>query len=577
MRTSQYLISTLKETPSDATVISHQLMLRAGMIRKIASGLYTWLPMGLRVLRKVEAVVREEMDKAGALEVLMPAIQPAELWQESGRWEQYGPELLRLKDRHDRDFCVGPTHEEVITDLARNEITSYKQLPINMYQIQTKFRDEIRPRFGLMRGREFLMKDAYSFHLTQESLQQTYDGMYQAYCNIFSRLGLEFRPVVADNGSIGGEGSHEFHVLADSGEDAIIFSDTGSYAANMEKATAQLPQGERPAASQPMTLVDTPDQLTIAAVSEFLKVPAEQSVKTLIVLGAEEEGKPQPLVALVLRGDHELNEIKAEHLPEVHAPLTFASEAQIVSTIGCKPGSIGPVKLPITVIADHSAAHLADFVCGANVDGKHYTGVNWERDAQYTRVADLRNVVEGDISPDGNGTLVIKRGIEVGHIFQLGQKYSQAMNCTVLNEQGKSQTLIMGCYGIGVSRVVAAAIEQNYDDRGILWPDALAPFQVALIPMKMESSEAVQQATMALYEGLQAAGVEVLLDDRDKKTSPGVKFADMDLIGIPHRVVISDRGLAEGQLEYKYRRDQDATSVAADQMLNYLLERIQGK
>ena len=577
MRTSQYLISTLKETPSDATVISHQLMLRAGMIRKIASGLYTWLPMGLRVLRKVEAVVREEMDKAGALEVLMPAIQPAELWQESGRWEQYGPELLRLKDRHDRDFCVGPTHEEVITDLARNEITSYKQLPINMYQIQTKFRDEIRPRFGLMRGREFLMKDAYSFHLTQESLQQTYDGMYQAYCNIFSRLGLEFRPVVADNGSIGGEGSHEFHVLADSGEDAIIFSDTGSYAANMEKATAQLPQGERPAASQPMQLVDTPDQLTIAAVSEFLKVPAEQSVKTLIVLGAEEEGKPQPLVALVLRGDHELNEIKAEHLPEVHAPLTFASEAQIVSTIGCKPGSIGPVKLPITVIADHSAAHLADFVCGANVDGKHYTGVNWERDAQYTRVADLRNVVEGDISPDGNGTLVIKRGIEVGHIFQLGQKYSQAMNCTVLNEQGKSQTLIMGCYGIGVSRVVAAAIEQNYDDRGILWPDALAPFQVALIPMKMESSEAVQQATMALYEGLQAAGVEVLLDDRDKKTSPGVKFADMDLIGIPHRVVISDRGLAEGQLEYKYRRDQDATSVAADQMLNYLLERIQGK
>lgn len=577
MRTSQYLISTLKETPSDATVISHQLMLRAGMIRKIASGLYTWLPMGLRVLRKVEAVVREEMDNAGALEVLMPAIQPAELWQESGRWEQYGPELLRLKDRHDRDFCVGPTHEEVITDLARNEITSYKQLPINMYQIQTKFRDEIRPRFGLMRGREFLMKDAYSFHMTQESLQQTYDGMYQAYCNIFSRLGLEFRPVVADNGSIGGEGSHEFHVLADSGEDAIIFSDTGSYAANMEKATAQLPQGERPAASQPMELVDTPDQLTIAAVSEFLKVPAEQSVKTLIVLGAEEEGKPQPLVALVLRGDHELNEIKAEHLPEVHAPLTFASEAQIVSAIGCKPGSIGPVKLPVTVIADHSAAHLADFVCGANVDGKHYTGVNWERDAEYARVADLRNVVEGDISPDGNGTLVIKRGIEVGHIFQLGQKYSQAMNCTVLNEQGKTQTLIMGCYGIGVSRVVAAAIEQNYDDRGILWPDALAPFQVALIPMKMESSEAVQQATMALYEGLQAAGVEVLLDDRDKKTSPGVKFADMDLIGIPHRVVISDRGLAEGQLEYKYRRDQDATSVAADQMMSYLLERIQGK
>ncbi|MAC99478.1 MAG: proline--tRNA ligase [Pseudomonadales bacterium] len=576
MRTSHYLISTLKETPSDATVISHQLMLRAGMIRKIASGLYTWLPMGLRVLRKVEAVVRDEMDKAGALEVLMPAIQPAELWQESGRWEQYGPELLRLKDRHDREFCVGPTHEEVITDLARNEITSYKQLPINMYQIQTKFRDEIRPRFGLMRGREFLMKDAYSFHLTQESLQQTYDGMYQAYCNIFSRLGLEFRPVVADNGSIGGEGSHEFHVLADSGEDAIVFSSSGSYAANMEKATAQLPQGDRPAASQELTLVDTPNQVTIAAVSEFLQLPPEQSVKTLIVLGAAEEGEAQPLVALVLRGDHELNEIKAEHLPLVHAPLTFASEAQIIDTIGCKPGSIGPVKLPVTVIADHSAAHLADFVCGANVDGKHYTGVNWERDAQFDQVADLRNVVEGDISPDGEGTLIIKRGIEVGHIFQLGKKYSEAMNCNVLNEQGKTQLLTMGCYGIGVSRVVAAAIEQNYDTRGILWPDALAPFQVALVPMKMESSEAVKQATMALYDGLQAAGVEVLLDDRDKKTSPGVKFADMDLIGIPHRVVISDRGLADGQLEYKYRRDQDAITVAADQMLQYLLERVQG-
>ena len=576
MRTSQYLISTLKETPSDATVISHQLMLRAGMIRKIASGLYTWLPMGLRVLRKVEAVVRDEMDKAGALEVLMPAIQPAELWQESGRWEQYGPELLRLKDRHDREFCVGPTHEEVITDLARNEITSYKQLPINMYQIQTKFRDEIRPRFGLMRGREFLMKDAYSFHLTQESLQQTYDGMYQAYCNIFSRLGLEFRPVVADNGSIGGEGSHEFHVLADSGEDAIVFSSSGSYAANMEKATAQLPQGSRPAASQELTLVDTPNQVTIAAVSEFLQLPPEQSVKTLIVLGAAEEGEAQPLVALVLRGDHELNEIKAEHLPLVHAPLTFASEAQIIETIGCKPGSIGPVKLPITVIADHSAAHLADFVCGANVDGKHYTGANWERDAHCDQVADLRNVVEGDTSPDGEGTLSIKRGIEVGHIFQLGKKYSEAMNCSVLNEQGKTQLLTMGCYGIGVSRVVAAAIEQNFDERGILWPDALAPFQVALVPMKMESSEAVQQATMALYEGLQAAGVEVLLDDRDKKTSPGVKFADMDLIGIPHRVVISDRGLADGQLEYKYRRDQDATTVAAEQMLQHLLERVQG-
>ncbi len=574
MRTSQYLISTLKETPSDAVVISHQLMLRAGMIRRIASGLYTWLPMGLRVLRKVEDIVRDEMNKAGALEVLMPAIQPAELWQESGRWEQYGPELLRLKDRHDREFCVGPTHEEVITELARNEITSYKQLPLNMYQIQTKFRDEIRPRFGLMRAREFIMKDAYSFHMDQASLQQTYDRMYQAYSNIFTRLGLEFRPVVADNGSIGGEGSHEFHVLAESGEDDIVFSDTGRYAANIEKATAQLPQGERPAPSQQMQLVDTPDQTTIEAVCQFLDLPATRTVKSLIVLGAAEKDQPQPLVALILRGDHELNEIKAENHPAVHAPLTFASEAQIQQALGCKPGSIGPVGMNIKVIADHSAAHLADFVCGANQDGKHLTGVNWDRDARYDEVADLRNVVEGDISPDGDGKLVIKRGIEVGHIFQLGRKYSEAMGCSVLNEQGKTSTLLMGCYGIGVSRVVAAAIEQNYDDRGILWPDALAPFQVALVPMKMESSDAVREATEQLYSALQQAGVEVLLDDRDKKTSPGVKFADMDLIGIPHRVVISDRGLAEGQLEYKYRRAENAESVPADQMFDFLLTRI---
>ncbi len=575
MRTSQYLISTLKETPADAAVISHQLMLRAGMIRKIASGLYTWLPMGLRVLRKVEQVVREEMDNAGALEVLMPAIQPAELWQESGRWEQYGPELLRLKDRHDREFCVGPTHEEIITELARNEISSYKQLPINLYQIQTKFRDEIRPRFGLMRAREFTMKDAYSFHIDQNSLQQTYDVMYQAYCNVFSRLGLDFRPVVADNGSIGGEGSHEFHVLAESGEDAIVFSETGTYAANMEKATALPPEGDRPAPAQSKTLVDTPDQLTIEAVSNFLNLPANQSVKTLIVLGAKQGEQPQPLVALVLRGDHELNEIKAENHPAVHTPLTLASEQQIQQAIGCKPGSIGPIGLDMTVIADHSAAHLADFVCGANQDGKHYTGVNWERDAHFDQIADLRNVVEGDLSPDGNGTLVIKRGIEVGHIFQLGRKYSEAMNCNVLNDQGKSTTLTMGCYGIGVSRVVAAAIEQNYDDRGILWPDALAPFQVVIVPMKMESSDAVRQAVEDLYAGLQRAGIDVLLDDRDKKVSPGVKFADMDLIGIPHRVVVSDRGLADGSLEYKYRRDPDARIMPMADMLSFLIERIQ--
>ena len=577
MRTSQYLISTLKETPSDAAVISHQLMLRAGMIRRIASGLYTWLPMGLRVLRKAESIVREEMNNAGALEVLMPAIQPAELWQESGRWDEYGPELLRLKDRHNREFCVGPTHEEVITDLARNELSSYKQLPINMYQIQTKFRDEIRPRFGLMRAREFVMKDAYSFHLNQDCMQTTYDRMYQAYSNIFTRLGLDFRPVEADNGSIGGEGSHEFHVLAESGEDAVVFSDSGRYAANMEKASALPPQGERPAPTQPMATVDTPDQHTIDAVSAFLDVPAAQTLKTLVVLGTAEEGQPQPLVALVLRGDHELNEIKAENHPAIHAPLSFASDAQIEQALGCQPGSIGPVGMNIKVLADHSAAHLADFVCGANQDGQHLTGVNWERDARFDEVADLRNVVEGDASPDGEGKLVIKRGIEVGHIFQLGRKYSEAMECTVLNEQGKTATLLMGCYGIGVSRVVASAIEQNHDDRGILWPDALAPFQVALIPMKMESSDAVRETTEQLYAGLQLAGIDVLLDDRDKKTSPGVKFADMDLIGIPHRVVISDRGLTEGQLEYKYRRDQDAQSVPVAEMLAFLIQRAGNK
>jgi prolyl-tRNA synthetase len=574
MRTSQYLISTLKETPADATVISHQLMLRAGMIRKIASGLYTWLPMGLRVLRKVEAIVRDEMNKAGAMEILMPAIQPAELWQESGRWEEYGPELLRLKDRHAREFCVGPTHEEVVTDLARSEISSYKQLPLNLYQIQTKFRDEIRPRFGLMRAREFVMKDAYSFHLDQASLEQTYQGMYQAYSNIFTRLGLDFRPVVADNGSIGGEGSHEFHVLADSGEDAIVFSDTGSYAANMEKATALAPQGERPTASAPKTLVETPNQFTIEAVCDFLDAPAQHTIKTLIVLGEAGESKQQPMIALILRGDHELNTIKAERHPAVHSPLTFASEAQIQQAVGCKPGSIGPVGLAIKVIADHEAAHLADFICGANQDGSHFTGVNWERDAQYDEAADLRNVVAGDASPDGQGTLEIKRGIEVGHIFQLGRKYSEAMKCTVLNEQGKASTLSMGCYGIGVSRVVAAAIEQNNDPRGIIWPAALAPFQVALIPLKMESSEAVKVETDRLYKALLAAGIEVLLDDRDKKVSPGVKFADMDLIGIPHRVVIGDRGLDEGHVEYKYRRDTEISNIKVDGILEFLLQKV---
>ena len=569
MRTSQFLLSTLKETPSDAVVISHQLMLRAGMIRKLASGLYTWLPMGLRVLRKVENVVREEMNAAGALEVLMPAIQPAELWQESGRWVQYGPELLRIKDRHDREFCVGPTHEEVITELARNELNSYKQLPINFYQIQTKFRDEIRPRFGLMRGREFIMKDAYSFHADQASLQETYDRMHQAYCNVFTRLGLNFRPVQADTGSIGGTGSHEFHVLADSGEDDIAFSDTSDYAANIEKAEALPREKERGAATEAMRLVDTPETKTIDALVQGFGLAIEKTIKTLVVHAAE-EGK---LIALIVRGDHELNEIKAANLEQVASPLQMASEAEIRAAIGAGPGSLGPVNLPIPCIVDRSVALMSDFAAGANIDDKHYFGVNWERDLPVPTVADLRNVVEGDPSPDGQGTLVIKRGIEVGHIFQLGTKYSEAMNCQVLGENGKPVTLTMGCYGIGVSRVVAAAIEQNFDERGIRWNDALAPFQIALVPLRYET-EQVREATDKLYAELTAAGFEVLLDDRDKKTSPGIKFADMELIGIPHRVVVSDRGLAEGNLEYKSRAETEAQAVPLAEILSFLQARI---
>lgn len=568
MRTSQFLLSTLKETPSDAVVISHQLLLRAGMIRKLASGLYTWLPLGLRVLRKVEAVVREEMNATGALEVLMPAIQPAELWQESGRWEQYGPELLRLKDRHQRDFCVGPTHEEVITDLMRNELNSYKQLPINLYQIQTKFRDEIRPRFGLMRGREFVMKDAYSFHLNQASLQETYDAMYQAYCNVFSRLGLNFRPVQADNGSIGGSGSHEFHVLAGSGEDDIVFSDSSDYAANIEKAEALPRETARGAATEELRLVDTPETKTIADLVEKFGLAIEKTVKTLVVRGAEEG----TLVALVIRGDHELNEIKASNLPEVASPLVFASEPEIRAAIGASPGSLGPMNLPIPCVIDRSVALMSDFGIGANQEDKHYFGVNWERDLPLPPVADLRNVVAGDPSPDGQGTLVIKRGIEVGHIFQLGTKYSEAMKLSVLGEEGKPTLLTMGCYGIGVSRVVAAAIEQNHDERGIRWPAALAPFQVALVPMKYENA-AVKEATDSLYAELKAAGFDVLLDDRDRKTSPGVKFADMELIGIPHRLVVGERGLNEGVVEYKGRTDSDSQNVALADIVTFLKAR----
>ena len=565
MRTSNFLIATQKETPADAEVISHQLMLRAGLIRKLASGLYTWLPLGLRVLRKVENIVREEMDRSGAQEVSMPVVQPAELWQESGRWEQYGPELLRIQDRHQRDFCLGPTHEEVITDLFRNEVKSYRQLPINLYQIQTKVRDEIRPRFGIMRSREFLMKDAYSFHLDQASLEQTYQVMHDAYCRIFTRLGLDFRPVIADTGSIGGSGSHEFHVLANSGEDDIAFSDSSDYAANVEMAEALAPAGERNKPTAEPEEVATPGVKTIEELAEFLDIDAATTVKTLVVHG-EQEGS---LVALVLRGDHQLNAIKAEKLPGVACPLQMAEEDTVRKTSGAGFGSLGPVGLEIPVIVDRSAAHLADFTCGANRDDQHLTGINWERDCPLEQVEDLREVVEGDPSPDGHGQLQIKRGIEVGHIFQLGTKYSEAMEAKVLDENGKNITVTMGCYGIGVSRIVAAAIEQNHDDRGIIWPDAMAPFQLAIVPLNMQKSEAVAECAEQLYRQLQEAGVDVLLDDRNER--PGVKFADMELTGIPHRIVIGDRALAEDNIEYKGRRDEGARLVPRSEIVNFLL------
>ncbi|NKI16693.1 proline--tRNA ligase [Spongiibacter sp. KMU-166] len=572
MRASQILIATVKETPADAEVISHQLMLRAGMIRKLATGLYSWLPLGLRVLRKVERIVREEMDRAGAQEVLMPVVQPAELWQESGRWEQYGAELLRIGDRHQRDFCLGPTHEEVITDLIRNELRSYKQLPANFYQIQTKFRDEIRPRFGVMRAREFVMKDAYSFHQDQASLQATYDTMHEAYTRIFTRLGLDFRPVIADTGSIGGSGSHEFHVLAESGEDDIAFSDSSDYAANVEMAEALPPAGERPAATATLDKVATPEVGSIEQVCAFFDCPAAQTVKTLLVYGEADENGKQALIALVLRGDHQLNDIKAEKLPGIAAPLTLAEEKDIKAALGCGPGSIGPVGLNLRTVVDRSAAHCADFICGANDEGYHLTGVNWERDVPLVEIADIRDVVSGDPSPDGKGTLLIKRGIEVGHIFQLGTKYSEAMKATVLNEQGKEQTMIMGCYGIGVSRVVASAIEQNNDDKGILWPDSIAPFQIAIVPLNMQKSERVREAAETLYEELKLQGYDVLLDDRNER--PGVKFADIELIGIPHRIVIGDRGLDKGMLEYKHRRAEDNEDLPAENVLAFISERL---
>ncbi|MFC0992086.1 proline--tRNA ligase [Pasteurella multocida] len=565
MRTSQYLFSTLKETPAEASIVSHQLMLRAGMIRPLASGLYTWLPTGLRVLNKVEKIIREEMDKSGALEVKMAVTQPAELWQESGRWEEYGPELLRFKDRGERDFVIGPTNEEVITDLVRRELSSYKQLPLNLYHIQTKFRDEVRPRFGVMRSREFVMKDAYSFHTTHECLQNTYDVMYQTYSNIFTRLGLDFRAVQADTGSIGGSASHEFQVLAQSGEDDVVFSTESDFAANIELAEA-VALGERGAATEELRVVDTPNAKTIAELVEQFNQPIEKTVKTLVVHATEESG--HKLVALLVRGDHELNEIKAEKVDIVASPLQFATDEEIRAVVGAGTGSLGPINLPMPIVIDRTVANMDNFSAGANQDGKHYFGINWVRDLPVPQIADLRNVVEGDPSPDGKGVLQIKRGIEVGHIFQLGTKYSAAMNATVQGEDGRPQTMIMGCYGIGVTRVIAAAIEQHHDERGIIWPDNIAPFKVAIVPMNMHKSESVQQFAEELYRTLTAQGVEVIFDDR--KERPGVMFADMELIGVPHMIVIGEKNLEKGEIEYKYRRSGEKEMIAKDQLLDVL-------
>lgn len=566
MRTSQYLLSTLKETPADAEVISHKLMLRAGMIRKLASGLYDWLPTGVRVLRKVENIIREEMNRAGAIEIFMPIVQPADLWQESGRLEQYGPELLRFVDRGERPFVLGPTHEEVITDLIRNEVTSYKQLPLNLYQIQTKFRDEIRPRFGVMRSREFIMKDAYSFHTDQNSLQQTYDAMHKAYSTIFTRIGFNFRAVQADTGSIGGNASHEFQVLADSGEDNIVFSTASDYAANIELAEAICLTEERAAPAEDMRLIETPDTKTIAELVNQHNLPIEKTVKTLIVSAAKESGRQ--LVALLIRGDHELNEIKAEKHPLVASPLKFSTEGEIRAILHAGPGSLGPINLPIPAIIDRSVAVMSDFSAGANIDHKHYFGINWQRDLPLPDVYDLRNVVEGDPSPDGKGTVQIKRGIEVGHIFQLGTKYSEAMKASVQNEDGHNQTVTMGCYGIGVTRIVAAAIEQSHDDKGIIWSDAIAPFQVAILPMNMHKSYRVKEVAEKLYCNLQANGIDVIFDDR--KERPGVMFADMELIGIPHTIVIGDRNLDDNKVEYKQRRDNEKEFIDLAEIVDFL-------
>jgi prolyl-tRNA synthetase len=569
MRLSLYPISTLKEVPADAEVISHRLMLRTGMIRRLAAGLYVWLPLGLRTLRKVERIVREEMDRAGALELSMPTIQPAELWKESSRWTKYGPELLRFKDRHDREFCYGPTHEEVITDIARRELRSYKQLPVNFYQIQSKFRDEIRPRFGVMRAREFLMKDAYSFHIDQASLAQGYRLMYEAYSRIFTRIGLKFRAVQADGGSIGGSTSQEFHVLADSGEDAIAFSDADDYAANLEMAATIAPTAPRPAASEALLKIPTPNARTIAELSAQLGVDASRCVKTLLVDGAD-----GGVVALVIRGDHELNALKSQKLPGVASPLRMASGDRVRRAIGSEPGFIGPIGFAGPIYVDYAAAHLADFICGANEKDMHFRGVNWGRDLQDPQPVDLRNAQRGDPSPSGRGTLEIARGIEVGHIFQLGQLYSEAMNASVLDEQGKALTMFMGCYGIGVTRIVAAAIEQNHDANGILWPEAIAPFQVILVPINYQKSTRVQETADSLYQQFNAAGIDVLLDDRDAR--PGVKFADSELMGIPHRIVIGDRGLAAGNLEYRHRRETESTEISTADPVGFIRHKLNG-
>jgi prolyl-tRNA synthetase len=569
MRLSQYPISTLKEVPGDAEVVSHQLMLRAGLIRRLAAGLYVWLPMGLRTLKKVEQIVRDEMNRAGALEMCMPTLQPAELWIESGRWTKYGPELLRFKDRHDREFLYGPTHEEVITDIARRELRSYKQLPVNFYQIQSKFRDEIRPRFGVMRAREFLMKDAYSFDTDEAGLAESYRRMYDAYSRIFTRMGLKFRAVQADGGSIGGDTSQEFHVLADSGEDAIAFSDGDDYAANLETAAAVAPAAPRAPASEPLCKVATPNARTIAEVSALLGVAPALCVKTLLVDGAD-----GGLVALVIRGDHELNAVKSQKLDGVASPLRMAGAERIRAAVGAEPGFIGPVGFQGRIYVDHAAAHLADFVCGANEKDMHYRGVNWGRDLPDQPSVDIRNVQAGDPSPTGRGTLQIARGIEVGHIFQLGQLYSAAMNASVLDEQGKAVTMFMGCYGIGVTRVVAAAIEQNHDANGILWPAAIAPFQVVLVPMNYQKSAKVQETADALYRDFNAAGIDVLLDDRDAR--PGVKFADSELLGIPHRIVIGERSLATGNLEYRNRRETESTEISAADPVGYIRHKLNG-